>query len=264
VDDLATIHMFWHGAPLSRVERVSMASFVAHGHPLVLHVYDEPTGVPAGVTVRDAAAVLPRSAIFRQRRTGSLAVFADWFRYRLLHEQGGVWADADMVCLRPLRPERPEVFGWQDDEVVSNALLGAPPGHPLTAWMGSCCERPSRVLPYDPPGLVLRKWRRRLLEGDRQEAIGFGEVGPRGLTRALRHLGLLELALPRWHFFPVHFTRWRSIFDGSLDVGAAALERSTTLHLWNEMIRRAPGFDRDARFPAGSLFEVLCARYLGD
>ena len=51
---LPVIHMFWHGAPLSRVERLCLASFVANGHPVHLYVYDEPAGVPAGVRLRDA------------------------------------------------------------------------------------------------------------------------------------------------------------------------------------------------------------------
>jgi hypothetical protein len=168
------------------------------------------------------------------------------------------------VCLRPLELERPEVFAWQDDETVCGAVLGLPAGHWLATWMATCCEQPSRALPYDPPGLVLRKWRRRLFEGNRRESLGFGEVGPRGLTRALRHFGMLDLVLPSWHFFPVHYREWRCVFDGSLHVDSPRLARSSTLHLWNEMIRRQPGFDHNGPFPKESVFEALCRRYLGD
>ena len=51
---LPSVHMFWHGPPLSRIERLCMSSFVAHGHTVQLHVYEEPKRVPAGVTDRRA------------------------------------------------------------------------------------------------------------------------------------------------------------------------------------------------------------------
>src|SRR5262245_49782027 len=93
---LPVIQMFWHGPPLSRMERLSIASFLQNGHAVDLHVYDEPAGVPAGVRLLDAARILPRSALFRHKRTQSLALFADWFRYRLLFEHGGIWVDSDV------------------------------------------------------------------------------------------------------------------------------------------------------------------------
>jgi hypothetical protein len=257
-----TVHMFWHGAPLSRVERLAMASFAAHGHPIHLHAYDEPAGVPAGVVLEDAARVLPRRALFRHPRTGSLAVFADWFRYRLLYERGGLWADADVVCLRPLAFERDEVYAWQDDETVCQAVLGLPAGHEVAAWLVAACEAPNRVRPHDPPSLVVRKLRRRLLGRNGPEWLGFGEVGPRGLTRALRHFRALAAALPTWTFYPLPYREWHRAFDGSLGADSPDLARSSTLHLWHEMMRRSPGFDGNASFPADSLFEELCRRYL--
>lgn len=105
------INMFWHGPTLSRVERLSMVSFLANGHNVRLHVYDEPSGVPAGVELVDAGAVLPESSVFRYPN-GSVAGFANWFRYRLLHEQGGIWSDTDVVCLKPFDFPQPEVFAW--------------------------------------------------------------------------------------------------------------------------------------------------------
>ena len=75
-----TVQMFWHGPALSRMEQLAIASFLHHGHPVDLHVYEEPRGVPRGACVRDAAEILPRDALFTHRRTGSVAIFADWFR----------------------------------------------------------------------------------------------------------------------------------------------------------------------------------------
>jgi hypothetical protein len=261
-DGLPVIHMFWHGAALSRVERLCMASFLANGHALQLHVYDEPAGVPGGVQLVDAAATLSRQLIFHHERSGSIAAFADWFRYRLLYDRGGVWADTDVVCLKPVAYARPEVFARQDEDVINNAILGLPAQHPLAAWMSESCEYPNRILPYDPSRVRRRKLKRRLLQGNRRGNIQWGEYGPYGFTAAARHLGYEGLALPFWHFYPVPYQNWRCLFDGSLAENPGLVAGSVAIHLWNEMTRRAPNFDRNGRFPADSLFEQLYARYV--
>lgn len=253
--------MFWHGPPLSRIERLCMSSFVANGHAVQLHVYEEPHNVPAGVTLRDAAAVLPRRELFVHASSGSLAVFADWFRYRLLYENGGIWADADVVCLRPFDHAGDEIFGWQDQRTINNAVLGLPPRHALAEWMTKCCEQPNRVLPYDSWRTRRRKLARRLLGSGRANSA-WGESGPQGFTAAANHLGRAAHALPFWHFYPIHYLNWHTVFDTSLRDNAGIIAGSYGLHLWNEMARRHSGFDRNRRFPADSLFERLCARYL--
>lgn len=259
---LPTVHMFWHGPSLSRIERLCMASFVANGHSVHLHVYDEPSGVPTGVTLADAAAVLPRQRLFSHAASGSFAIFADWFRYRLLHEHGGLWVDTDMVCLKPFDHGCDEVFAWQDERVINNAVLGLPRGHRLAAWMSECCERPNRMLPYDSPKTRRRKLLRMLRPGRRGTLIKWGETGPEGLTQAARHLGYSAQALPFWHFYPIHYLNWRAVFDSSLRDNPQIIDASYGLHLWNEMARLHQGFDKNGRFSPDSLFERLCARYL--
>jgi hypothetical protein len=255
---LPTIHMFWHGAPLTRLERLCLASFVANGHPLELHVYEEPASVPSGVRVVDAGRTLSRELIFRHRRTGSIALFADWFRYRLLHARGGIWADADVVCLRPLAYPHEHIFAWENRDWLNNAVLGLPAGDPLAAWMAASCENPNRVLPYDGLRARLRKWKRRYLQGNRRDRVRWGEYGPKGLTLAARHLRCLDRALPTAHFYPVSCDDWQQLFAAA--PGFTFPSESRAVHLWNNMLA---GVDKDSRFPPDSPYEDLCRRYLG-
>lgn len=241
-----------------------MTSFAACGHPVLLYVYEEPGGVPGNVSVVDAEQLIPRKELFKYSKTGSFAPFADWFRYRVLYERGGVWADTDVVCLQPLAYARPEIYAWQDDVQINNAVLGLPAQHPLAKWMMECCEQPNRVLPYDDGRSRRRKWRRRWLEGNRRGNVKWGEYGPAGFTLAARHLGFVELALPPQEFYPAPFKQWRSVFEPTQRDWGATLANSKALHLWNEMMRREAGFDKNARFAPSSLFEQLCARYLKD
>jgi len=260
--DLPIIQMFWHGAPLSRLERVCMASFVAHGHRVQLHAYEDPRTAPQGVDVVDARAVLPEKNIFRHAKTGSMAAFADWFRYRVLYERGGIWSDTDVVCLRPLAYAQPEIYAWEDERRINNAILGLPARHPLALWMAECCENPNRFLPYDDGRSKRRKLRRRFLQGDRRGNVKWGEFGPTGFTAAARFLGYADKALPSFHFYPIHYSQWRLVFDAAPDDFSRLIEQSSAVHLWNEMTRREVGFDKNGRFEPASLYEQWCARFL--
>lgn len=258
---LPTIQMFWHGPALTRIERLCMQSFLDHGHPVHLYGYEPPENAPGGVQILDAEEILSRKSLFRHPKTGSMAIFADWFRYRVLHEKGGIWADTDVVCLRPIDYPRQELFAWQDPEVINNAIIGLPVGHDLASIMAECCNHPNKIRPFDGLAMRLRKLRRRWFEGNLRENVEWGENGPLGFTRVAHFYGYSKLALPSWHFYPVYYDDWFKVFDGTLKADSELLERATALHLWNEMMRREPGFDKNGRFPGGSLFEHLCARH---
>jgi hypothetical protein len=127
--------------------------------------------------------------------------------------------------------------------------------------MNEVCEHPHRILFYDSIKTRRRKLQRRWLPNNRAR-IKFGETGPNGLTPAARHLQCLDAAMPFWYFYPVHHENWSCIFDSSLRDNPGFIAASYGLHLWNELSRRQPGFDKNGRFPPDSLFERLCAQYL--
>ena len=109
VDDNRIIHGLWIGRELSRLEQLTLRSFVRFGHEFHLWVYDEiETPLPVGVSLRDASRILPRERIFKTAgidpETGvgrnAYPPFSDLFRYKLLYDQGGIWVDMDVTCLR--------------------------------------------------------------------------------------------------------------------------------------------------------------------
>jgi len=62
---------------------------------------------------------------------------ADIARYEILHRYGGIYADLDTTCQRPITPLLPEgqlVAGWEvQGKWVGNTVIGAPAGHPALA-----------------------------------------------------------------------------------------------------------------------------------
>jgi len=77
-------------------------------------MYEEPRGVPEGVTVRDASEILPAERMFRcpsgTLNEGSLSGFSNLFRYTLLQRIGGWWVDTDVCCLRAFEMDRNELY----------------------------------------------------------------------------------------------------------------------------------------------------------
>jgi hypothetical protein len=99
------------GTELGDVELLTVSSFVKHGHKFHLWTYDDiKTPLPNGVKVMDAREIMPKEKVFcypedsdidMEFAKGSYAGFSDIFRYKLLYEKGGWWADMDVTCLKP-------------------------------------------------------------------------------------------------------------------------------------------------------------------
>ena len=122
------IHMLWIGGKLSTMERLAMASFLANGHPVVLHTYGEVEGVPAGVEVRPGNLVLSEEVVFANVRDGigkgGFAGFSDWFRYELLKKEPGFWCDTDVICLAPFEFNQTNIVATSHEGQWGTPALG--------------------------------------------------------------------------------------------------------------------------------------------
>ena len=159
------VQSLWIGPRLGVMEAAAARSHLARGHAYHLYVYDEVAGAPPGVELKDAAAVLPRSAVACYAAgpvRGSYAVFANYFRYALLVDRGNWRADADPFCPAPFCPAP---FDLPAERVFPREL--ASPGGPGQGIPDPrhALRRPRRrtggfARPYFPP--VKRRRPRRL------------------------------------------------------------------------------------------------------
>lgn len=257
-----TIKTLWIGPELSVLEQLSLRSFLSCGHDVELFVYQDVKQIPAGVRLRDAGEILHESLVFRHRRGGGLSGFANWFRYVLLFQEGGMWVDTDVICLKPFDFQQRLVFGRQDVGMINNAVLGGKPGEQLFRIMARQAESPNTRLPYDDIRERRTKWVRKYLQRNRRNNIKRGEIGPRGITKAIDYLGLQEFALPYTAFYPIHPKCWDAIFDSTYHDVEKFFPESYAIHLWNEMICNRAGIDKNATFAPHSLIEALKSRYL--
>lgn len=98
------ISFYWKGASLSSHAIISLNSFYDHGHQCILYAHDKISNVPNHVRLEDATQVLDfheSLCLNSGFGKGSPAPFADLFRFTLLKQRGGIWADLDVVCLKP-------------------------------------------------------------------------------------------------------------------------------------------------------------------
>jgi len=204
---------------MSVYEQACIRSFVRAGFDCRLWLYS--TGdVPAGVSRCDAREILPFSDTERYTqggRKGSLASFANFFRYALLEKHEGWWFDADVICLKDQQAFAslpPTVLGLQDPHTINNAVLK------MEAEF-------ARLLLAEANELAARQ----------SNEFFWGQVGPTLLTRLAERHGHLESALLPQAFFPVRYASALSLLDpAATESISAEILDSFTLHLWNEIL----------------------------
>lgn len=229
-----TMQGLWIGPRLSAMERLSIGSFLAQGHPYHLYVYDEVEGVPPGVLLKDANEILPANRIFRYPNGGSYAGFSNHFRYQLLRARGNWWVDLDLVCLRPFDFQAPIVIsserGADGCRFVNVGALKFPAGNPaLEAACKICAGK-------DPESLV------------------FGETGPELMEWLVSRYSLEEAVQAPEVFCPVPCDRLHDLLEPGGQIPADAY----AIHLWQEIWRRQE-LDKEGAFPSDSVYGRLLA-----
>ncbi len=217
-----TINSLWVGRSLSLLEQLSITSFLRSGHEYHLYGYNDIASVPAGTTLRAAAEILPASEIFFYRHgagRGSAAAFSNLFRYKLLLERGGWWADTDVVCLRQFDFAEPIVIASEripKGIQATNAVFKLPPGHAVARL---CYEAASRE--------------------DRAK-LTWGKIGPLLLDRVVRENELQQFVKPPDIFCPLDHWKWKSLLsENSKSLVELVTDESRAIHLWHENWRRA-------------------------
>lgn len=127
------------------------------------------------------------------RTARSLAERSEIFRLAWLFAEGGVYADAELCCIRALElvTRETQLLGWQDRfGLVQNNFLAACPGHPAIGQ--ALCQAVSAVLRGDRDSTVLATGAGNVT---RAVVLHLAESGLQALPRALTILQQHELRL---------------------------------------------------------------------
>lgn len=145
-EDNKIVHGLWIGENLSKLELLTINSFINNGHQFYLWLYKPINNIlPEGVICKDANTIIPENKIFRYKYKnqyghgkGSLGGFSDIFRYKLLYEYGGWWTDMDITCLKPLNFVQDYVFRTHHELKLVGNLMKCPKKSEL---MAQCYKR---------------------------------------------------------------------------------------------------------------------------
>ncbi|GGA81627.1 hypothetical protein GCM10011369_24500 [Neiella marina] len=253
------VQSLWIGNQLSVLEQLTICSYLANGHQFHLYTYGPVKGIPEGTTILDANQILPEQSIFKANG-GSLAIFADWFRWELLSQQGGTWVDMDLVCIKPFDFTEDVVFGSQKMAELNVAMLKFPAGHRVCQFMAQACRQPTAPWPNDKTKHKIQRFFRKALPRSAQFGSRGSIGGPKGFTQAAKHFGVMDQAKPYTYFYPVHATNCDAIFDRTF-ANDRLFSNTYALHLWNEYLA-AKKIDKNHQFPPDSLIEQLKRQYL--
>jgi hypothetical protein len=256
-----TIHMLWIGGTLSVLERLSMKSFLANGHPVILHAYGDVIGVPKDVQVEDARLVLPEACVFANSGCGigaaGYAGFSDWFRYELLKREAGWWCDTDMVCLSHLSLQQDCVIATSREGQWGTPALGCAlrlaPDDPLLDFCLDFCR--SNNIPK--------------LVGESYIAVGPGLI-----QRGIRELGREHYQVGPDIFCPISWRHTRFVVSPPFSRHLYNLKRrirggelvqnikseTKAIHLWQSTWKLS-NLDTDGIYPGASIYERLKAKY---
>ena len=266
-DNNRIVQGLWSHGRLSALQQLCIRSFAANGHEFHLYAYEELPNVPQvdGVKVMPGESVLPAAKMFLDKR-GRHALFADQFRWELLRQRGGWWADMDMVCLRPLDFAADVVFAPESPYTkAAPSFMKFPKGHFFAEAMAGACANVNRRVPWDTRGIKRRKTLRRLLFWrDARKYAGWGEAGgPAGMSRAVDYFDMNDCAEPFYVFYAIPYSMTDCLFNevfSQLGALTPLLSKSYAVHFWNQHIRKL-GIDTDGEFPHDSPFEIFKRRY---
>ncbi|CAN5673865.1 glycosyltransferase [soil metagenome] len=229
---------FWYGGELSPYEVLCLKSFLDHGHGFKLYTYKE-FEVPIGVQRCDANEVLPESTVFFYKHypeVGSIAAFANQFRYALLSKFGGWWVDMDMICLADDIQAFETFYALEKPGRVNSAMLRFPAEHEAMID----CLKQAEALGHD---------------------VGFGVTGPTLCTSVFSKLDMLDRAQEPELCYPIKWSEYLRVFDPKSRTALEQLTKnSAAVHLWNELIRRGR-FDKQKAPPQDSFLDVLSVRH---
>lgn len=146
----------------------------------------------------------------RYRALGHWEGVADLMRYEILYEHGGVYVDADAICVRPLDDwllDARMFVVWESERhrpgLIANAFIGSVPRHPILRDIVEVTSRMNQPV-------WCRSWRKVYWKGMRprfhyEEVKPWISVGPVLFTKAVLSYRLPDvMILPSVLFQPKH------------------------------------------------------------
>lgn len=235
------------------VHAACLRSFVRHGHEILLHCYDRPKDAPDGIKFFDARNLMNENEIIRHKATGSLALVANLYRYRIMKNDMGPYVDCDVYCVRPFNFSE-YMFGYESNYKINNAVLNMPRDCQLLDRLLEAANNYYFIPPWISQNKQLKdRFRLAIGLGKHVSRRPWGVFGPTLLTYYIDELGLSEKAAPIDAYYPLHFEQVRMLWDEGKSVRDLITGNTCGLHLWNAYLDK---FSQPIK-PNTPLYEIV-------
>ena len=232
------IQCLWIGDKISRLEKLSINSYLKNDNEVHLYTYDNIDDLPDNTILKDANSVIPRHKIFKYKNQDSYAGFANLFRYKLLYEKGGFWSDMDIACLKKPLTEEPFIF----------ASERAPGGSYRITNCFIYAEKESEIMEYCYHTALSKK----------PEELNWGDTGPKLISEAVVKFELYDHVVDPEVICPVDWWNCKQFLIKPYN--ELISEDTYAVHFWNEMWRRE-NIDKSATYDSSCCYEQIQTLY---
>jgi mannosyltransferase OCH1-like enzyme len=232
------IQSFWIGPKVNLIGRMSAASFLKAGHRVVVHTYEEVSGMPKGVEQWDASKIMPLEE-FKKFKSVSHAI--DFFKCAMLVGKGGWWSDLDVICLKPWDFKEKYVFACDNISrlYITNAMFKVPDEASI---MTEACLTIAELL------------------AEAKETPGWHYVGPPVMHDLVLKNRLGGFVRSKDTFDAVPYPELAGIVDPNKQWnfnGSYAIHLRTSIWDGGPNQSAAPGLWQEKSYPQGCLYEQL-------
>lgn len=234
------VQSLWIGNELSKLERLSIKSFLFNGHEYHLYLYKDINDLPDGIIIKDANEIIPEKDMFSKKINDNspkgIHVLSDVFRHKLLYDHGGWWVDLDVVCLQP--------FDFAEQYVIGSAKS------PVTdeQKVNSC------VLKMPKKSLELKYCLEEYAKHKNGDNIEYGGLGPKLLHEIVKKFKKNEYVKSWKTFCPINWWEVDKIVRPNYDFQITLDMYS--IHLYNVKWEEK-GYDKNMKYDEISIFEQL-------
>lgn len=168
-----------------------------------------------------------------------------------------IWADLDIIALRPLDFDSEYVFGYETPELINSAVLRLPKDSLALAALLKITPT-TRGLPLHISGRRRAEyWLKRMGRGLPITSWPWGSTGPLLLTKVLQQTGEASHALPINAFYPVPPGDAHRFADPNGFSTSELSSETYCVHLWGKFIRSILNSKYEGRIAHGSYLHEL-------
>ncbi|WP_165610043.1 hypothetical protein [Shimia aestuarii] len=236
--DLLPVGTVWVGPELNWIARMSLQSLLHAGHPVTLFHTD---------TIQDpklpGLSLVPARELWDYPETllthVSPAVFSDFFRLHMIRKARMIWADTDVLCVRPFVPRDGYLVGYEHGGWINGAVLMLPDSSPTLNELITRFDDPSFV-----PDWLFHRFKGKARKAGPERALyeacrlAPNVVGPKALTHMLPKHGEDGHVLPYQILNPLPWSLADVYFNPHGGVEPWLNDQTMAVHIYTSRIRR--------------------------